>query len=70
MTGAAAGSLFFRWRRQKQHIPTTSATRTIAPPTAIPAIAPVGSGLDECEFVGVGIALVGVLETAAACCPK
>lgn len=45
-------------------------TRTIAPPTAIPAIAPVGSPFDECVFVGVGIDRVGDRDAAAACWVK
>ena len=46
------------------------ATRTIAPPTAIPAIAPLGSDLEECVLVGLGNARVGDRAAMDACCVK
>lgn len=42
----------------------------MAPPTAMPAIAPVGSAFDECAFVGFGSARVGVRAAKEACWVK
>jgi hypothetical protein len=46
----------------RQHPIMKRARRMTAPPTAIPTIAPVGSGFEELEelFVAEGIARVGV----------
>jgi hypothetical protein len=46
----------------RQHPIVKRARRMTAPPTAIPIIAPVGSGFEELEelFVAEGIARVGV----------
>jgi hypothetical protein len=61
----------------QQNAPKSRAISTTAPPTAIPAIAPVDSGLDEegdcvgvADIVGLGIARVGLRDATEACCVK
>jgi hypothetical protein len=61
----------------QQNAPKSKAIRTTPPPTAIPAIAPVDSGLGETgdfvgamDIVGLGIARVGDRDATEACCVK
>jgi hypothetical protein len=61
----------------QQNAPIRRAKSTTAPPTAIPAIAPVESVLDEegdfvgeAGIVGLGIARVGLRDATEACCVK
>jgi hypothetical protein len=65
--------LFRLCRRTQQNAPTSIAISITAPPTAIPATAPVDSfreGDAPADLVGVGIARVGVRDAIEACCVK
>ena len=57
----------------QQDAPSSTAMSRIPPPTAIPAIAPVDSFLEEdgpADFVGLGMARVGDRDAIEACCVK
>jgi hypothetical protein len=65
--------LFRLCRRTQQNAPTSIAISTTAPPTAIPATAPVDTfreGDAPAVLVGVGIARVGDRDAIEACCVK
>jgi len=62
MFSAAALSLDFLLRRQKNTRPKTTAATTASPPTTPPTIAPIGFGMGD-DDVGPGGA--GVLEEGA-----
>lgn len=57
----------------QQKAPTKKAVKITAPPTAMPAIAPVDIFLEDVpagDFVGVGITRVGDRDAIEACCVK